>query len=93
MGEAAQPGLRKALAGKPPEEVRRRLRPRLEELEAAPPSAERRRGLRAVNLLGHFSIPAARQALRELDREELPAWLTREARAPLRRAERGADKR
>jgi hypothetical protein len=40
---------------------------------AAPPTAGRQRGLRAVNLLGHFGTVAARQALRQLDREELPA--------------------
>jgi RNA polymerase sigma factor (sigma-70 family) len=93
LEEVAQPALHKALAagpasGKPSEEFRRRVEALLKKLEEPLTSAERRRAVRAVEVLEQIATPAARQELQRLARGAAAARLTREAAAALRRAQR-----
>jgi RNA polymerase sigma factor (sigma-70 family) len=85
LGEHAEPALRKALAGKPSLEARRRLEELLNRLEGARPSAETVRQLRAVEALESIGGPEARRVLHQLAAGP-PEWrLTQEARADVRR--------
>jgi HEAT repeat protein len=84
LGEAAEPGLRKALAENPPLETRRRL----ESLLAKLGGKERLRSLRAIELLERLGDHQARGLLRRLAAGAAGAWLTEEARATLERLER-----
>jgi RNA polymerase sigma factor (sigma-70 family) len=87
LGEAAEPALRKALDGRPSEELRRRLLKLLERLEAVP-SAERLRELRAVEVLEQIGTAAAVRELARLADGAPEARLTREARAARERLAR-----
>jgi RNA polymerase sigma factor (sigma-70 family) len=84
FNESAVPGLRKALAGDPAPEARRRLVEVLQRLES-PPNADRLRPLRAVETLEHIGTAEARQVLQTLARGAPEARLTREAKASLGR--------
>jgi WD40 repeat protein len=86
QGEAVEPLLRRALAGAPGPEVRRRLEKLLGALDAQSPS--RLRLLRAVEALEYAGGAEARRLLRELAGGAPGAWLTREAQASLGRLER-----
>jgi hypothetical protein len=83
--EHAAPALRKALAGKPSPESRRRLEALLDGLESASLSPEMVRQIRAVEALESIGNPAARRLLGQLAAGSPATRLTREARASLGR--------
>jgi RNA polymerase sigma factor (sigma-70 family) len=84
LGDAAASAIRKALAGTPTLEARRRMEELLKKLEpAASPDGIRR--LRAVEVLEGIGTPEARQVLQFLAEGIPEAWLTREAKASLDR--------
>jgi len=80
----AEPALRKALAGEPTLEVRRRAQRLLEQL-ISPPSSAQLQTLRAVEALEHIGTPGARDVLKTLAGGAADARLTKEAKASLRR--------
>jgi uncharacterized membrane protein YphA (DoxX/SURF4 family) len=84
LGELAEPALRKALAGRPTLEVRRRVERLLDRL-VVPPSGDALRALRAVEVLEMVGTEEARRVLREAARGAPEARLTREAKASLGR--------
>jgi hypothetical protein len=86
LEEAAEPALRRALAGHPSPEVRRRVTGLLEGLEGRSPYWLRR--LRALEVLELAGTPECRQVLQDLARGAPEARLTREAQAALRRLSR-----
>jgi hypothetical protein len=88
MGEAAEAGLRKALAAGPSAEVTRRLERLLLNLRSTEPAGERLRTLRALQVVELMGTPEARQFLEALAKGEADAWLTGEARAALQRLDR-----
>jgi WD40 repeat protein len=84
-GARAAPALRKALAGRPAPELKRRaeeLLAKVQEREQSPVRLREGRALMALELMG---TPAARESLRALAAGAPEAWLTREAKAALRR--------
>jgi RNA polymerase sigma factor (sigma-70 family) len=85
LGERAEPALRKALAGKPSLEARRRLRVLLDRLEGASPSAETVQQIRAVEALEHIGNLEAQRALNKLAAGPPESRLTQEARAAVPR--------
>jgi WD40 repeat protein len=86
-GADALPVLRKALAGRPPEQVRERVEKLLAEL-APHQEGVRRRGHRAVFVLEQAGTPQAREALEELSRGAGEESLRQEALLALRRLQR-----
>jgi WD40 repeat protein len=90
LGELARPALRRTLANKPTLEVRRRVERLLEELDQARqfPSPDRRRLLRALEVLERIGSPEARQLFATLAKGSPEAWLTREANDALERLDR-----
>jgi RNA polymerase sigma factor (sigma-70 family) len=86
LGEVALPALRKALAGDPPLEVKRRLEVLLEKMEGASLPSETLRPVRAVEVLEYIGTAEARAIVERLARDgAAEARLTREAEAALRR--------
>ncbi|MGH7224735.1 MAG: WD40 repeat domain-containing protein, partial [Gemmataceae bacterium] len=92
LDELAEPALRRALANKPTLELRRRIEPMLAKLEAAIPSGDALRSLRAVRVLEHIDPAKARRLLRELAKGAEGASLTRAAQAALTRIDRPLSK-
>ncbi len=88
LGELAEPALRRVLENKPTLEQRRRIEPILAKLEAASPSGETLRSLRAVRVLEHVGTSEAQRLLRELANGAEGASLTRAAQAALTRLNR-----
>jgi dipeptidyl aminopeptidase/acylaminoacyl peptidase len=88
LGEAALLALRRALAGKPSAEQRRRCEELLRQHDDATPGGERLRVLRAVEALEQAGTREARDVLRRLAGGAEGAQLTREARAALARLPR-----
>jgi hypothetical protein len=88
FGELAEPLLRKALAGQPSLEARRRIGRLLEKLSGPVTVPEQRRALRALEVLEAIGSPEARQVLRGLLKGAPEARLTREARGSLERLAR-----
>jgi WD40 repeat protein len=88
LGERAEPTLRRALAGSPTLELRRRI----EALLASPriPPPEVLRAVRAVQGLERIGTPHARRVLQHLASGAPEARLTREAKASLERLARRA---
>jgi len=85
LGERAEPALRKALAGKPSLEARRRLEGLLNRVEGGRLSAETVRQIRAVEVLESIGELEAQRVLSKLAAGP-PEWrLTQEARAAVRR--------
>jgi hypothetical protein len=84
LGDAAEPAVRKALAGRPSAEARRRLERLLEVLDRAT-SPERVRALRAVEVLEQAGLAEARQVLGALAGGAPGARLTQAAQAALER--------
>jgi WD40 repeat protein len=91
LSEPAGDALRKALAGNPTLEVRRRLEKLLESLETASMSADQLRLLRALEALEFVGTEEARAVLEPLARGVAEARLTREARAALVRFNKRAE--
>jgi WD40 repeat protein len=81
LGEAAESPLRKALEGKPSEEVKRRAEGLLNRLEGD----ERLRQSRALEVLEHIANADARKLLKRLTEGDPEAWLTNDAQASLAR--------
>ena len=81
VAEAAESAVRQALAGKPSEEVRRRLEQLLERLEGV----EELRRSRALEVLEQSDSPESRRLLTALARGAPEARLTRAAQAALDR--------
>jgi hypothetical protein len=87
LGESAEPALRRALAGKPALEVRRRIEQLLDALEPTK-LPERLRLVRAVAALEYSNTPEAREVLAALAQRPADTLLTREAKTALQRLER-----
>jgi hypothetical protein len=86
VGEIAEPAVRRALAGRPTAEARRRLEPLLETWSGPPEaSPDRLRVVRALLVLEQMDSPEARRLVADLAAGEAGAWLTREAQAAERR--------
>jgi hypothetical protein len=85
LGDLAVPAMRKALAGKPPLEVRRRLEQLVERTETRKLSAEELRIQRAIGVLQMQGTAAARQVLKTLAAGAPGALPTAAAQAALRR--------
>ena len=86
LGQTAEPALRKALAGRPPAEVRRRANYLLQKLDGWPAtSPDALRTWRALEVLEHVGTPAAKQVLEALAAGAPEARQTQEAKASLRR--------
>ena len=81
LGLAVEPALRKALAEKPPLEVRRRI----EELLANVADGPRWRFVRALEILEHLATAEARRLLEALSQGTAEMWPTQEAKAALAR--------
>jgi RNA polymerase sigma factor (sigma-70 family) len=79
----AEPQMRKTLAGNPSVEAKRRIEHALE--AARPSSPERRRELRAVEVLEMLGTPEARELLASLAGGAKESFLTSEARAAVGR--------
>lgn len=84
LEDRAEPALRKALAGQPSLEVRRRIQALLEELNH-PLSAEQLREVRAVEALEQIGTLSAQEVLKVVAKGAPGARLTREAKASLQR--------
>jgi hypothetical protein len=81
LSEFTTPALRKALAGKPSAEARRRLEALLDRLDGARPSAEVVRQIRAVEALESIGNREARCLLDKLAAGPTETRLTQEAKA------------
>jgi RNA polymerase sigma factor (sigma-70 family) len=88
IGPAAEPALRKALAGNLTLDMRRRLERLLERAAVIPP--EDLRQLRAIQVLEYAGTPEAKRLLERLAKGPEDARLTREAQASLGRLRRHA---
>lgn len=89
LGPLAHPALRRALADRPPLQVRQRIERLLaKEVTAKPLSGEELRGLRAVETLERIGTPEARQVLKKLAGGADGAGLTQEAKAACQRLAR-----
>lgn len=84
LGELAKPALRRTLAGHPTLESRRRCEDLLEKLSVL--SAERRRAIRAVEVIEHIGTTESRALLERLRQGAPEARLTREAREAANRS-------
>jgi RNA polymerase sigma factor (sigma-70 family) len=84
IGDGAEPALRKALAGKPSVEARRRIQRLLEKLDPNR-SPEQIRSLRALEVLERIGSPEAQRQLQALAKGAPGVRLTREAKAALER--------
>jgi hypothetical protein len=93
FGELAEPGLRKALAGGPAPEVRRRIEELLEKRERALPTGEGLRSLRAVQALEYAATEESRRVLASLAEGAPEARLTQEVRRALDRLDRQSNRR
>jgi RNA polymerase sigma factor (sigma-70 family) len=85
QGESALPLLRKALAGNPPAETRKRLKELVEMASGANLSRDRLRDLRAVETLEKIGTPEAVQVLKTLAQGSAGATLTEAAQEALAR--------
>jgi hypothetical protein len=90
LGDAAEPALRKLLAGKPSLEVRRQAEAILRKLHGKPLPPEQVRLLRALEALEHAGTPEARRVLEILAKGAPGARLTREAAAAAKRLAKSA---
>jgi WD40 repeat protein len=89
LGELVEQGLRQALANKPSREAKRRIEELLETLDGHQLPPETLRDVRAVEALEHIGTPAARDLLKELAQGAAEVRQTRDAKASLRRLEKG----
>jgi len=92
LAEQAEAHLRARLAENPPLEVRRRIEPLVQKLDAFVPDQEQVRLLRAIELLERIGTSDAQFVLRELTKGAPEVRLTTDARAALDRlAHRGGN--
>lgn len=84
--ETVAADLRRVLSQKPTLEMRRRIEPLLERLEAVP-QGRRLQAMRALEVLEHIGTAEARELLRQLAHGAAEARLTQEARQTLQRSE------
>jgi hypothetical protein len=77
MAEAAEPALRKVLAGKPSLELRRRTEPIVKKLDDWPVSSDSLRAWRALEVLEHLGTAEVRRLLQQLADGVPKARLTR----------------
>jgi RNA polymerase sigma factor (sigma-70 family) len=94
LGDLCAAACRKALAGRPALEVRRRLEGLLDKQAAAArhPSAERLRGIRALEVLELVGTHEAQRLLATLASGAPGTWMTEEAHASLARLEQRGQK-
>jgi hypothetical protein len=85
LGALAGPAVRKALAGNPSAEAKRRLEDLVAKLDSAVLSADEVRAVRLVEALEHAGTAEARQLLTRIAGGVPDARLTREAKAALLR--------
>jgi WD40 repeat protein len=85
LGEAADPALRRALKADPAPDLRRRLEGLVARLDAAVPTPEQLRAIRATAVLERIGTAEARELLREWAAGAAGARLTHEAKASLER--------
>jgi hypothetical protein len=90
LGGSAETALRRALAGEPSLEVRRRLERLLANLRQNSLAPDTLRVVRAVEVLEHLATPGARQLLTTLAEGAPDARETQEAQASLERLTRRA---
>jgi len=90
LGSAAEPALRKVLAGKPSLEARKRIEKLLEQEAAqrSSPTPDRLRRMRALEALELAGEGEAHRLLKELAGGMPGVWLTEEARTALGRLDR-----
>jgi hypothetical protein len=88
LAELAGPALRKLLTEQPSPEARRHAEQLLDKLDSPLLAGERLRQRRALAVLEQVANTEARQLLDQLARGAADAWLTKQARAALRRLER-----
>jgi len=84
----AEPAIRRALADGPSLDMQKRLEQLLDNLEGLNPFVNRRRLLRAVEVLESIGNEAARQTLRQIQSEAPGIWLKKEVKAALQRLAR-----
>ena len=85
MGDRAAPSLRKALAGARSAEAKQRLSALLAHVDAAPPSAETLREMRAVEVLEAIGTAEAHRLLEKLAAGPTGARLTEESKTSAER--------
>jgi hypothetical protein len=88
LGRLVEPALRKALAGQPSAEAKRRLTDVLGKVAGATPTSEEVRAIRVVEALEQAGTAAARRLLTDLAGGVAEARLTGEAKAALQRLPR-----
>jgi hypothetical protein len=88
LGTRVELALRKALAGKPALEVRRRIEILLEKLDPLSLSSEKIQPMRALEVLEHIGTTDAKGLLESLAKGAPGARLTREAQEALQRLEK-----
>jgi WD40 repeat protein len=88
LGEAAEPGLKKLLAGQPTAEAKRRAEELLDKLGGVVTNPEQLRTLRAIEALEHIGTPEAKQILDKLANGAAGARETEDARRSLQRLKR-----
>ena len=87
LGPEVEPDLRKALEGKPSEELRRRAETLLEALNQARLQPVMLQQGRAIHVLEQVGTKNARDLLRAFAKGTSTAWLTQEAKRALDRLE------
>ena len=93
LGDIAGPAMRKALEGKPPLEVRRRLEELMDKLYGPVTLPEQARDLRCVEVLERIGSPEARRLLDELGKGAEGSRPTREAKESLGRLNKEGGRR
>jgi hypothetical protein len=88
LEKAAEPAVRRALAGEETAEARRRLQALVDRLDDRSPPPERRRTRRAIEVLEHIGTTEARLVLESLAEGAPAADATRQAKAALARLDR-----
>ncbi len=83
----AEAMLRKTLAGRISSEMRSRVNRMIDANDAATPSPNQLRDLRAVEVIEHIGTSEARDALRRLAGSDIPRRIARDAAESLKRLE------
>jgi hypothetical protein len=88
IGEQAVPALRRAIAGTPSLELRRRVEALLQKAEIGPPFPEQLRTLRAIAALEQIGSAEAQEVLKEFAKGAPEASASHDAKAALERLSR-----